>query len=150
MVVCRNASRKSFSQVRSGMHHRDYACRGSSIEGVVSASKIPPQWEVTMTSSRREFLKTAGAAAAASVLPSRVSRADGAIPAPLQEFGYNEVELLEGPLRHQFDTNHSFYGAMDEDALLKPFREKAGVPAPGEDMGGWYSWAPLSDLDKPG
>ena len=103
-----------------------------------------------MPSSRREFLKTAGAMAAASVLPSRVSKADGASSAPLQQFGYNEVELLEGPIRQQFDTNHSFYGAMDEDALLKPFRERAGVPAPGEDMGGWYSWAPLSDLDKPG
>ncbi len=103
-----------------------------------------------MTSSRREFLKTAGAIAAASVLPSRVSRADGTGPAPLQQFGYGEVELLEGPLRHQFDTNHAFYGAMDEDALLKPFRQRADMPAPGDDMGGWYSWAPLSDLDKPG
>lgn len=103
-----------------------------------------------MTSSRREFLKTAGAIAAASALPSRVLRADGTGPAPLQQFGYSEVELLDGPLRHQFDTNHSFYGAMDEDALLKPFRQRADMPAPGEDMGGWYSWAPLGDLDKPG
>ncbi len=103
-----------------------------------------------MTSSRRDFLKSAGVIAAASALPLRVSRAVGGDPAPLQQFGYNEVELLEGPLRHQFDTNHSFYGAMDEDALLKPFRQRADMPAPGEDMGGWYSWAPLSDLDKPG
>ena len=34
--------------------------------------------------------------------------------------------------------------------LLKPFRQRAGLPAPGDDMGGWYSWAPLDDLDKPG
>ena len=33
---------------------------------------------------------------------------------------------------------------------LKPFRQRAGLPAPGEEMGGWYSWAPLGDLDKPG
>jgi DUF1680 family protein len=28
---------------------------------------------------------------------------------------------------------------MDEDALLKPFREAAGLPAPGADLGGWYN-----------
>jgi hypothetical protein len=27
---------------------------------------------------------------------------------------------------------------LDEDALLKPFREREGMPAPGPDMGGWY------------
>ena len=103
-----------------------------------------------MTSTRREFLKTAGALAAASLLPSHRLMADGTGTAPLEEFGYGDVELLEGPLRHQFDTNHAFYAGMDEDALLKPFRQKAGLPSPGEDMGGWYSWEPLSDLDKPG
>jgi len=100
-----------------------------------------------MTYSRREFLETAGALAAASLLPARVALADGTAPAPLQQFEYGELELLEGPLRRQFDTNHSFYAALDEDALLKPYRQRAGLPAPGEDMGGWYSWEPLSDLD---
>jgi DUF1680 family protein len=96
-----------------------------------------------MTPTRRHFLQTAAAAAAASFLPSR-SHAQGT---PLNQFGYGDVELLEGPLRSQFDTNHAFYSALDEDALLKPFRDRAGVAAPGEDMGGWYSWAPLSALD---
>jgi DUF1680 family protein len=31
---------------------------------------------------------------------------------------------------------------MDEDKLLKPFRQLAGIEAPGEDMGGWYSIDP--------
>ena len=57
--------------------------------------------------------------------------------------------LLEGPMREQFDRNHAFYRGLDEDRLLKPFRQRAGFPAPGEEMGGWYSWAPLGDLDKP-
>ncbi len=100
-----------------------------------------------MNSSRREFLKTTAALAAASLLPPRQIRADGPAPAPLWQFGYGDVELLEGPLRQQFQTNHAFYAALDEDSLLKPFRQRAGVPAPGEDMGGWYSWAPLSDID---
>jgi uncharacterized protein len=99
-----------------------------------------------MQASRREFLHTAGVFAAATLLPDG-SFAGGSAGEPLQQFGYGDVELLEGPLRQQFDTNHAFYSALDEDALLKPFREKAGVAAPGEVMGGWYSWAPLSALD---
>ena len=98
-------------------------------------------------SSRREFLQTAGALSAAYLLGGRSSLADGIVPAPLKQFGYADVELLEGPLRQQFDTNHTFYAALDEDALLKPYRERAGLPAPGEDMGGWYSWAPGASLD---
>src|SRR5579863_575179 len=99
-----------------------------------------------MKSSRREFLQGAGAVAAVSLAGSRRALADGAMK-PLEQFGYGDVELLEGPLREQFDRNHAFYGGLNEDALLKPFREKAGVDAPGEEMGGWYSWAPLGDLD---
>ena len=100
-----------------------------------------------MKSSRRAFLQTAGALAAVSLASGRTSRADGPGPTPLQQFDYGQVELLEGPLRRQFDANHAFYAGLDEDALLKPFRQRAGLPAPGEEMGGWYSWAPLSDLD---
>jgi DUF1680 family protein len=100
-----------------------------------------------MKSTRREFLQTAGAVAAVALSPARRSLADGAAPEPLRQFAYSDVELLEGPMRRQFDANHAFYGALDEDALLKPFRERAGVPAPGDVMGGWYSWAPLADLD---
>src|SRR5581483_4914312 len=36
---------------------------------------------------------------------------------------------------------------LDEDSLLKPFRQLAGLPAPGKDMGGWYS--PSSKFDPP-
>jgi hypothetical protein len=100
-----------------------------------------------MKSNRRKFVQTAGALAAGSLLPWRRSWANGTTPEPLRQFGYGDVELLEGPLRQQFDTNHAFYAALDEDALLKPFRERAGLPAPGEEMGGWYSWAPLANLD---
>lgn len=105
-----------------------------------------------MSQSRRTFLKT-GAAVASSFAKSRMSSAGDATAAnaaPLKQFGYADVELLEGPLRDQFDRNHAFYRALDEDSLLKPFRERAGLPAPGEDMGGWYSWAPLEDIGKPG
>ena len=43
-------------------------------------------------------------------------------------------------MREQFDRNHAFFLALSEDSLLKPFRQKAGLPAPGEDMGGWYTF----------
>jgi hypothetical protein len=104
-----------------------------------------------MTQSRRTFLKAGAALAAASLArPRNAFGTDFQIAPTLNQFGYGDVELLEGPLRQQFQTNHAFYGALDEDSLLKPFRQRAGLPAPGDDMGGWYSWAPLSDLDKAG
>jgi len=107
-----------------------------------------------MTQSRRDFLKAGAAVAAASLASARGACADpakSASTAPvLNQFAYGEVALLEGPLRQQFQANHAFYGALDEDMLLKPFRQRAGLAAPGDEMGGWYSWAPLDDLDKPG
>jgi DUF1680 family protein len=89
-------------------------------------------------------LKTSAALAAASVARPRASFADQtdpgkpAIDPPLKQFTYSDVELLEGPMRQQFDTNHAFFLRLNEDSLLKPFRQRAGQPAPGEDMGGWY------------
>jgi hypothetical protein len=94
-----------------------------------------------MTQSRRTFLKSSAALAAVSVLAPRKSlAATSTTPAPLSEFGYAEIELLDGPLLEQFRTNHAFYLALDEDMLLKPFRQRAGLPDPGDDMGGWYDW----------
>src|SRR5450631_4824234 len=104
-----------------------------------------------MAHSRRRFLKTGAALGASTFLIGRARVALGdnaaAITPKLSQFGYADVTLLEGPMRAQFDHNHTFYRSLDEDALLKPFRQRAGLPAPGEDMGGWYSWAPLSDID---
>jgi uncharacterized protein len=94
-----------------------------------------------MTQSRRDFSQDGSAIAAASLArPRSLFAADPGATPPLSQFGYGDVELLEGPLRQQFQTNHAFYAALDEDSLLKPYRQRAGLPAPGEDMGGWYSW----------
>jgi DUF1680 family protein len=65
----------------------------------------------------------------------------------LDQFGYGDVELLPGPMLDQFHQNHSFFMNLSEDALLKPFRQAAGLPAPGEEMGGWYSWS--KEFDPP-
>jgi uncharacterized protein len=48
----------------------------------------------------------------------------------------------------QFNRNHAFFLALDDDRLLKPFRQRAGLPAPGEDMGGWYSFSDQFDPPK--
>jgi DUF1680 family protein len=101
--------------------------------------------ENAMTHSRRSFLQSSAMVAGTAMAAPRATlsawAADAAAAAPLSQFGYGDVELLEGPLRQQFQTNHAFYAALDEDRLLKPFRLRAGLPAPGDDMGGWYDWA---------
>jgi DUF1680 family protein len=102
------------------------------------------------TYSRRRFLGVAAGAAALAIKPHRAMAAT--ITAPSEPvvavkpsiglFEYSQIELLEGPMREQFDTNHAFFLRLDEDRLLKPFRQKAGLPAPGDDMGGWYDIDP--------
>jgi DUF1680 family protein len=85
--------------------------------------------------SRRSFIQSAAAGAAAFALPAR-----GASPITpsLSPFGYSQVHLLDGPLKDQFDHNHQFFLNLSEDKLLKIFRQRAGLPAPGEWMSIWY------------
>jgi uncharacterized protein len=95
--------------------------------------------------SRRQFLAntalTTGAVLASRSMPAWASSspaAQVAITPQLSTFGYSQVQLLEGPFRRQFDQNHDLYLHLDEDAMLKPFRKREGMPADGPDMGGWY------------
>jgi uncharacterized protein len=48
----------------------------------------------------------------------------------------------------QFQQNHALFLNLNEDSILKPFRQLAGWPAPGEDLGGWYSPSSLFDPPK--
>jgi DUF1680 family protein len=61
-----------------------------------------------------------------------------AFRAKLSVFSYSDVKLTGGPLKAQWDRIHASYMKLDEDRLLKVYRQRAGLPAPGEDMGGWY------------
>ncbi len=101
--------------------------------------------------SRRSFLKgSAAVAAAGAVAPRTLAQAAmsaHAAPTRLQPLGYGEVALLEGPMLAQFEANHAFFLALDEDALLKPFRKRAGLPDPGPEMGGWYNFS--KEFDPP-
>jgi uncharacterized protein len=100
-----------------------------------------------MKRSRRSFLKLGAAATVVSA--TRFPRAESTTPetrvAPLEQFDYHEIELLDGLMHQQFEANHALFLALDDDMLLKPFRQRAGQPAPGEDMGGWYDNSPEFD-----
>jgi uncharacterized protein len=94
--------------------------------------------------SRRTFLQAATAVTAATYaansVPGWASTDKGAVAThtPLDTFSYSDVQLLDGPMKTQFEQNISTFLNLDDDRLLKVFRQKAGLPAPGEDMGGWY------------
>jgi DUF1680 family protein len=99
---------------------------------------------MTRKIARRTFLKTAGTSAAAlcALRSFPVSADQGkslvVVSTPLSVFPYGDVQLHEGPMKRQFEENHARYLNLDDDRLLKVFRQVAGQPAPGEDMGGWY------------
>jgi uncharacterized protein len=57
----------------------------------------------------------------------------------LHSFDYRGVTLEDGSLKHQFDEVRDYYLHIPNDNLLKGFRQRAGLYAPGTDMGGWYS-----------
>jgi DUF1680 family protein len=93
---------------------------------------------------RRTFLKatsaTAAGACAASILPAWAASDKSlvAVSTPLTTFAYADVQLLDGPMKRQFEENHSRFMNLDDDRMLKVYRQVAGLAAPGEDMGGWY------------
>jgi acetyl esterase/lipase len=57
----------------------------------------------------------------------------------IKPFDYTGLTLHAGPLKRQVDEVRRFYLAIPDDDLLKGFRRRAGHPAPGRDLGGWYS-----------
>ncbi len=50
---------------------------------------------------------------------------------------YSQVEL-GGLLARQFRETADYYYGLNNDDMLKPYRERASMPAPGRDMGGVY------------
>ena len=96
-------------------------------------------------STRRDFVKmAAGASLAPSVL--HASQALNAMPTKttgfaakvyLEPFDYQGVRLLDGMLKAQYDRTREYYYKIPNDDILKGFRERAGLAAPGQAMGGW-------------
>jgi DUF1680 family protein len=90
--------------------------------------------------ARREMLK-AGAllVCGGAIGTADVRRALGVEPqAPLAELRYAQVKFDPGPVYVQARENHQLVMSLNEDSLLRPFRQRAGLPAPGADLGGWY------------
>src|SRR5579884_1560942 len=100
---------------------------------------------ITQGISRRSFLKLAQALSIYSFPAySRINHKDrspGFDVKTIREVDYADVRLTGGPLKEQFDRIYTSYLALDNDRLLKVYRQRAGLPAPGEDMGGWYDAA---------
>ena len=89
--------------------------------------------------TRRQLLKRfAGAAALDCVGNLRAASPGAGARERLLLFRYSGVKLTGGPLKEQFDRIHASYMAVNEDGLLKELRVRAGLPAPGDYLGGWY------------
>ena len=92
--------------------------------------------DTSAISRRRAFRMTAASLAAASA--GAFTPAHNSEGPQLRAFNYGDVKLTSGPLKRQFDRTHAFFLALDENRMLKIYRQRAGLPSPGEDMGGWY------------
>jgi len=67
--------------------------------------------------------------------------AAGSTPAavPLRALGYSGGVTLTGRLGERIADAAATYGGMSVDSVLKGFRRRAGIPAPGVDLTGWSS-----------
>ena len=90
--------------------------------------------------SRRLFLQMSGSAATAFGLRGRAFAVDGAGERPLAEVGYHQVTVKSASHLAQLENTHGVLMGISNDSLLKPLRAMAGLAAPGEDLGGWYSY----------
>jgi DUF1680 family protein len=82
--------------------------------------------------SRRAFL---GSAAACAIAPGQVRATKRNMR---QEFAYGQVTLTEGPIAAMYNRMRTHFLGLDEDRILKVYRQRVGMPSPGRDMGGWY------------
>lgn len=102
--------------------------------------------------SRRRFLQHSSLAAAGVLAGGSARLLARAAPARAQaalaEFGYGNVSLASELHESQLANTHSVLMGLSEDSMLKPFRQMSGLPAPGADLGGWYSYDPDYDYTR--
>ena len=95
--------------------------------------------------NRRQMMKRAvvGATAAMAVPTAIVASRPLATPAPakfsLDPFDYRGVRLTGGMLKKQYDATRDYFFNLPDDDILKGMRKRAGLAAPGRDMGAWGS-----------
>ena len=68
--------------------------------------------------------------------------------AMLSEFGYGDVSIASDLPESQLMNTVAVLMALSDDSLLKPLRQMSGLPAPGDDLGGWYHYDPDYDYRK--
>ena len=104
--------------------------------------------------TRRGFLQSAtfalAGAAACELDPLQAwsSPQPAASPTFLREIPYGDVTLVSEPHQRQLRQNLSLLMSLNEDSLLKPFREMSDQPAPGATLGGWYQYDPAYNYRK--
>jgi hypothetical protein len=81
----------------------------------------------------------AGASLAPSILRASQAAETAGLAAKvyLESLDYQGVRLLDGMLKTQYDRTREYYLKIPNDDILKGFRQRAGLPAPGQDIGGW-------------
>ena len=67
---------------------------------------------------------------------------------PLQTFAYSDVTLSSNLHQQQLTNTHAVLIGLNEDGLMRPFRVMSGLPAPGDDIGGWYMYKADYDYRK--
>jgi DUF1680 family protein len=103
--------------------------------------------------SRRDFLRVLGVSSVAPLVaqaaigtdtnpPRTTSQGDFDARCRLRCFNYEGVRLSVGMLNSQFQATRDYYLAIPNDDILKGFRQRAGLRAPGNNLGGWYSGDP--------
>src|SRR5215469_11441262 len=97
--------------------------------------------------SRREFVHRFAVLGAALSISGRDLFAD-APDSPLQAFAYDDVTLNSDLHQQQLANTRSVLMGLNEDGLMRPFRVMSGLPAPGEDIGGWYMYKADYDYRK--
>ncbi len=90
------------------------------------------------TLSRRRFVKASVGAVAATTLHRAAFAAPG--EEPLHEVGYSQVTITSPIHLAQRENTHGVLMGLSNDSLLKPIRAMVGMPAPGDNLGGWYEY----------
>jgi DUF1680 family protein len=97
--------------------------------------------------SRREFVRRTAILATAVSFSGRDLFAGSPTP-PLEAFAYADVTLNSDSHKRQLTNTHAVLMGLNEDGLMRPFRAMSGLPAPGEDIGGWYTYKADYDYRK--
>lgn len=90
------------------------------------------------THSRRDFLKAGVSTVFLAGSQSQATPAASAVKSVLEPFNYTGVRLRDGMLRDQFLHARNLYLNISDDSLLLGYRQRAGLPAPGVPLTGWY------------